>query len=69
VAPRAGLACFGEIGLTGRVRAVGQAERRLREAAKLGSTVALAPSGTVPVAGVAVLTATTVQQAIQEAFE
>jgi DNA repair protein RadA/Sms len=69
VAPRLGLACFGELGLTGRVRAVGQAERRVREAAKLGSTVALAPSGTVPVAGVTVRTATTVQQAIQEAFE
>jgi DNA repair protein RadA/Sms len=69
VAPRAGLACFGEIGLTGGVRPVGQSERRLREAAKLGSAVALAPSGTVPVAGVAVRTASTVQQAIQEAFE
>jgi predicted ATP-dependent serine protease len=50
------------------VRPVGQAERRLREAAKLGSTEALAPSGTVPVAGVAVRTAATLPEAIEEAF-
>jgi DNA repair protein RadA/Sms len=68
VPPRDGLACFGEIGLTGGVRVVGQAERRLREAAKLGSREALAPPGTVSVAGVAVRTAATVQQAIEEAF-
>ena len=66
--PREGLACFGEIGLTGGVRVVGQAERRLQEAAKLGSREALAPPGTVSVAGVAVRTAATVQQAIEEAF-
>ena len=69
VTPRAGLACFGELGLTGGVRPVGQAERRLQEAAKLGSTVALAPSGTVSVAGVAVRTAETLQQALEEAFD
>jgi DNA repair protein RadA/Sms len=68
VAPRAGLACFGELALTGAVRAVGQSERRLSEAAKLGSTEALAPAGTVSVAGVTVRTAATLQQAIEEAF-
>src|SRR6478735_7397450 len=68
VAPRAGLACFGELALTGAVRAVGQSERRLFEAAKLGSTEALAPAGTVSVAGVTVRTAATLQQAIEEAF-
>jgi DNA repair protein RadA/Sms len=68
VAPRAGLACFGELALTGAVRAVGQSERRLCEAAKLGSTEALAPAGTVSVAGVSVRTAATLQQAIEEAF-
>jgi len=68
VAPRAGLACFGELALTGAVRAVGQSERRLSEAAKLGSTEALAPAGTVSVAGVSVRTAATLQQAIEEAF-
>jgi DNA repair protein RadA/Sms len=68
VAPRAGLACFGELALTGAVRAVGQSERRLSEAAKLGSNEALAPAGTVSVAGVRVRTAATLQQAIEEAF-
>jgi DNA repair protein RadA/Sms len=34
---------FGEIGLGGEVRAVGQAETRLKEAAKLGFTRALVP--------------------------
>ena len=35
---RAGLACFGEIGLTGRLRPAGQSERRLAECEKLGLT-------------------------------
>jgi DNA repair protein RadA/Sms len=35
---------FGEIGLGGEVRAVGQREARLKEAAKLGFRTALAPS-------------------------
>jgi DNA repair protein RadA/Sms len=34
---------FGEIGLSGEVRQVGQADARLKEAAKLGFTKALAP--------------------------
>jgi DNA repair protein RadA/Sms len=68
VAVRQGLACFGELSLTGGVRPVGQAERRLGEAAKLGSTEALAPAGTVSVKSVNVRTATTLQQAIEEAF-
>src|ERR671918_159603 len=40
------LAAFGEIGLTGRLRPVNQAERRLDEIAKLGLGTALVPSGT-----------------------
>lgn len=49
---------FGEISLSGDVRAVGRMESRLKEAAKLGFGRALAPSaaaeaGAVPVAGVA----------------
>ena len=40
------LACFGEVGLTGRLRAATQAERRLAECAKLGFESALAPEGT-----------------------
>jgi DNA repair protein RadA/Sms len=49
------LVIFGEVGLSGEVRAVGQADQRLREAAKLGFTEALVPPargrGPAPVAG------------------
>ena len=41
-----GLATFGELGLTGRLRAASQAERRLEECAKLGFATVLAPKGT-----------------------
>ncbi len=40
----ADMVVFGEIGLSGEVRAVGQAEARLKEAAKLGFAKALAPA-------------------------
>jgi DNA repair protein RadA/Sms len=40
----ADMVVFGEIGLGGEVRAVGQREARLKEAAKLGFHTALAPS-------------------------
>ena len=40
---RYGLAAFGEVGLTGRLRAATQAERRLEECAKLGLETVLAP--------------------------
>jgi DNA repair protein RadA/Sms len=46
VPTREGLAVFGEIGLTGRLRPAAQAERRLEECAKLGLTAAVAPAGT-----------------------
>jgi DNA repair protein RadA/Sms len=39
-------AAFGEIGLTGRLRAASQAERRIDECAKLGIGTVLAPQGT-----------------------
>jgi DNA repair protein RadA/Sms len=41
-----GVASFGEIGLTGRLRPAAQAERRLEECAKLGVTRAVVPEGT-----------------------
>ena len=41
-----GLAAFGEIGLTGRLRAAAQAERRLQECRKLGIAAVVAPEGT-----------------------
>src|SRR5438046_1862654 len=46
VAVHDGLAAFGEIGLTGRLRAATQADRRLEECAKLGFSTALVPKGT-----------------------
>jgi DNA repair protein RadA/Sms len=41
-----GLAAFGEIGLTGRLRPAAQAERRLEECAKLGLSVIITPAQT-----------------------
>ena len=43
---RSGLAAFGEIGLTGRLRPATQAERRLQECTKLGLDRVLVPAGT-----------------------
>ncbi len=40
----ADMAVFGEVGLSGEVRAVSQADTRLKEAAKLGFAQALIPS-------------------------
>jgi DNA repair protein RadA/Sms len=45
-----GTAAFGEIGLTGRLRAAAQAERRVEECAKLGIAAVVAPPAT-PVRG------------------
>jgi DNA repair protein RadA/Sms len=61
---RRGLACFGEVGLTGRLRPSAQAERRLAECAKLGLAEALAPEGTEPHGRIRVSAATTLRQAI-----
>jgi DNA repair protein RadA/Sms len=43
-----GLAVFGEIGLAGEIRPAPRGQERLREAAKLGFSRVLAPSGNVP---------------------
>jgi DNA repair protein RadA/Sms len=43
---REGVAAFGEIGLTGRLRAAAQADRRVEECRKLGLRTVLAPAGT-----------------------
>src|SRR5213593_2381023 len=43
-----GLAAFGELGLTGRLRGATQAERRVEECAKLGFATVLGPAGTPP---------------------
>jgi DNA repair protein RadA/Sms len=41
-----GCVVFGEISLTGDVRPAAQAEARLKEAAKLGFSLAIVPAGT-----------------------
>jgi len=43
---REGLAAFGEIGLTGRLRPATQTDRRLEECAKLGIKVVISPAET-----------------------
>ena len=59
-----GAVCFGEIGLTGRVRPVNQAERRLAECAKLGFSEVLVPDGTESRGRMRLGAAATLRQAI-----
>jgi DNA repair protein RadA/Sms len=61
---RDGLAAFGEIGLTGRLRPAAQAERRLEECAKLGLGRALVPEGTKSRGKLALLKAETLRKAL-----
>ncbi len=61
---RDGLAAFGEIGLTGRLRPATQADRRLQECRKLGLATVLAPGGTKG----NVLAADTLRQAVTAAL-
>ncbi|HKP18211.1 MAG TPA: DNA repair protein RadA [Gaiellaceae bacterium] len=60
-----GLAAFGELGLTGRLRAATQAERRLEECAKLGFTAVLAPKGTPQRAPLRLAEAETIDRGIR----
>jgi DNA repair protein RadA/Sms len=69
VAVKDGLAAFGELGLTGRLRAATQAERRLEECAKLGFTAVLAPKGTPPRPKVALVEVETVREAVRLGLE
>ena len=65
-----GLAAFGEIGLTGRLRAAAQAERRLEECAKLGLKTVVAPVGTPAAKGkLQVLEAETLPKAISSGLD
>ena len=66
---RDGVAVFGEIGLTGRLRPAAQAERRLEECAKLGLTSVIAPDGTSSRGGPRVTRAETLRQAIAAGLE
>jgi DNA repair protein RadA/Sms len=64
-----GLAAFGEIGLTGRLRPAAQAERRLEECGKLGLAKALVPVGTSGRGKLALLHAETLRQAMRAGLD
>jgi DNA repair protein RadA/Sms len=66
---RPGLACFAEVGLTGRLRPVSQAERRLAETAKLGLSEAVVSEGTKPHGRITLRAAATIRQAIGVALD
>src|SRR5205823_8848592 len=63
-----GLAAFGEIGLTGRLRPATQGERRLEECAKLGLAAAVAPAGTTLRGKLRILEAETLRDAVKAAI-
>jgi DNA repair protein RadA/Sms len=66
---KTGIAAFGEIGLTGRLRPAAQAERRLEECAKLGLSAVVAPSGTASAGKIEVEAAETLRQAIKAGLD
>jgi DNA repair protein RadA/Sms len=66
---KAGVAAFGEIGLTGRLRTAAQAERRLEECAKLGLSTVVAPAGTTSRGKIQVEVAETLRAAIRAGLE
>jgi len=63
-----GVASFGELGLTGRLRAAAQAERRLEECAKLGISAAVVPEGTTGRKGPRLVPAATLRDALRAAL-
>jgi DNA repair protein RadA/Sms len=68
VAVKEGTAAFGEIGLTGRLRAATQADRRLEECVKFGLEQVVAPAGT-PSAKLRILEAETLRNAIKAGLD
>ena len=66
---KTGVAAFGEIGLTGRLRPAAQAERRLEECAKLGLSAVVAPAGTAATGKIEVEAAETLRQAIRAGLD
>jgi DNA repair protein RadA/Sms len=64
----AGVAAFGEIGLTGRLRPAAQADRRLDECRKLGLAVAIVPAATKKRRGLETRAVDTVRRAIGAAL-
>jgi DNA repair protein RadA/Sms len=66
---REGVAAFGEIGLTGRLRQASQAERRLEECAKLGIATVIVPGGTTGRSADRLVPAETLRAAISAGLE
>jgi DNA repair protein RadA/Sms len=66
---REGVVAFGEIGLTGRLRAAAQSERRLEECAKLRVAAVVAPAGTRSRSAIGVEEAESLRAAIRAALE
>ncbi len=66
---REGLAAFGEIGLTGRLRPAAQSERRLEECEKLGVLAVVAPEGTRSRSKIRVSESGTLADALRAALE
>jgi DNA repair protein RadA/Sms len=62
------LVVFGEVGLAGEVRPVQRGQERLREAAKLGFTIALIPKSNVPRQAISGMEVLAVER-VEEAFE
>jgi DNA repair protein RadA/Sms len=62
------LGCFGEVGLTGRLRVVAQGERRLAECVKLGLLEALVPAGSPTHGKIRIATADTLREAVGRAL-
>jgi DNA repair protein RadA/Sms len=62
----AGVAAFGEIGLTGRLRPASQADRRLEECAKLGLRIVIVPAGTKARRGVDAKAVDSLRRAVGE---
>ena len=62
---------FGEVGLSGEIRAVGHVEMRLREAAKIGFKRAIIPAGSATRArdtfGLEILQVSTIREALETA--
>lgn len=64
-----GLACFAEIGLTGRLRTVPQSERRLGECSKLGLERVLVAAGTDKAGKIELVRAETLHTALELAID
>jgi DNA repair protein RadA/Sms len=62
---RDGAVAFGEIGLTGRVRPVAQAERRLEECRKLQRAPVIVPEGGGPTGAAKLIEVATLAQALK----